>query len=78
MSAMNSAIYWTEYVLKFKGALHLKPSSMKLYWFSQHLLDVFLLSTLIVVLIIYVIIQGYKKFLEIRKDQKRIQKKKKK
>mgnify|MGYP002716456047 FL=1 len=47
LSPMNTAIYWTEYVLKFKGAPHLRPSSKKLYWFSESLLDVHIFITVV-------------------------------
>lgn len=39
-SPLDTAVYWTEYVLQHEGALHLSPVSRHLYWFQYYLLDV--------------------------------------
>nr|QPA18394.1 UDP-gluconosyltransferase [Trialeurodes vaporariorum] len=39
-TAINRAVYWTEYVLRHKGAHHLKPSSVNLPYHQYILLDV--------------------------------------
>jgi len=38
---MDKAIFWTEYVLRHKGAKHLKSAGADLKWFQLHLLDVY-------------------------------------
>ena len=52
-SALDTAIYWTEYVIRHKGAHHLKSSGTKLYWFQYLLLDVALFIILSVVFVTY-------------------------
>uniref|UniRef100_A0A1B0CNS8 Putative udp-glucoronosyl and udp-glucosyl transferase n=1 Tax=Lutzomyia longipalpis TaxID=7200 RepID=A0A1B0CNS8_LUTLO len=42
MSALDTAIYWTEYVIRHKGANHLKSSLIHLNWFQRNSLDVLL------------------------------------
>lgn len=42
MRPMDTAIYWTEYVLRYQGAYHLKSAATRLYWFQYLGLDVFL------------------------------------
>lgn len=39
MSAMETAVYWTEYVVKFDGARHLRSKSADLVWFEYYLVD---------------------------------------
>lgn len=53
MSPMDTAVYWVEYVLRYKGAPHLKSSATKLYWFEYLLLDVILASIVTVYVLIY-------------------------
>ncbi|XP_070765773.1 UDP-glucuronosyltransferase 2B20-like [Enoplosus armatus] len=37
---IDSAIFWMEYVMKHKGAAHLRTESYKLPWYAYHSLDV--------------------------------------
>ncbi|KAJ9581435.1 hypothetical protein L9F63_023367, partial [Diploptera punctata] len=56
ISALDSAIFWTEYVIKHGGAAHLRPASTDLYWYQFLLFDVILAlvaGALIVVFILY-------------------------
>lgn len=39
-SARNTAIYWIEYVIRHKGAKHLRSAGMNLKWYEFYLLDV--------------------------------------
>ncbi|XP_030644722.1 UDP-glucuronosyltransferase 2C1 [Chanos chanos] len=48
MSPMDSAIFWIEYVIRHKGAPHLRTEAYKLPWYSYHSLDV---AALLLVLI---------------------------
>ena len=50
ISPMKKAIFWTEYVLRHKGAPHLSNPARKLYWFQRELLDVYFLIFLVVTL----------------------------
>lgn len=51
---MDTAIYWLEYVIKYKGARHLRSAALDLTWYQYLLLDIMafvLVSAIIVVLI---------------------------
>lgn len=48
MSQQQSVLYWTEYVIRHKGAPHLKPHALNLALYQYFLLDV------IAVLIIFI------------------------
>uniref|UniRef100_A0A8C4EYT8 Glucuronosyltransferase n=1 Tax=Dicentrarchus labrax TaxID=13489 RepID=A0A8C4EYT8_DICLA len=37
---IDSAIFWIEYVMRYKGAAHLRTESYKLPWYAYHSLDV--------------------------------------
>lgn len=47
----DSAVYWIEYVMRHKGAAHLRTESYKMPWYSYHSLDViaFLLAIVLTV-----------------------------
>jgi glucuronosyltransferase len=49
-SPVQRAVFWTEYVIRHKGAKHLRPAGEHLNWFQLHSLDVvsFLLAVLII------------------------------
>jgi glucuronosyltransferase len=49
-SALERAVFWTEYIIRHKGAKHLRPPGQHLNWIQLHSLDVvvFLLSFIIV------------------------------
>lgn len=49
---LDLSVYWTEYVMKHKGAKHLRPAFHELYWFQYHSLDVIaLLATVLLVFV---------------------------
>lgn len=50
---LDLAVYWTEYVMRHKGAVHLRSAAHNLNWFQYHSLDVF--GFLLVVMVIFVI-----------------------
>jgi glucuronosyltransferase len=55
---MDTAIFWTEYVIRHKGAPHLRPAIMDLAWYQYLLLDilaVILLFVIAVFLLVYII-----------------------
>nr|CAD7199350.1 unnamed protein product [Timema douglasi] len=49
---MDLAVYWTEYVIRHKGAPHLRSASLDLNWFQLHLLDVAAVLILILAIVI--------------------------
>jgi len=40
ISPAESVVYWTEYVIRHKGAPHLKSQAFNLTWYQYFLLDV--------------------------------------
>merc|ERR1719228_1231513 len=42
MKPLDSAIFWIEFVMRHKGAAHLRTESYKMPWYSYHSLDVML------------------------------------
>ncbi|KAJ3642488.1 hypothetical protein Zmor_025267 [Zophobas morio] len=40
VSPMETAIYWIEYVIRYKGAPHLRVAALDLPWYQYYLLDV--------------------------------------
>lgn len=55
MSPMETAVYWTEYVIRHDGAYHLKPASTRLRWDQYLLLDVLACLLVVFLLLIYFI-----------------------
>lgn len=59
VNPLDEAVYWLEYVIRHKGAFHLRNGSMKLNWFQHHLFDVvlFYISALTAIILgVYVIL----------------------
>jgi glucuronosyltransferase len=40
MSPLNTAIFWTEYVIRHRGAPHMRSAAVDLAWYQYLLLDV--------------------------------------
>jgi glucuronosyltransferase len=73
MSAMDTAIFWTEYVIRHKGAPHLRPAIMDLAWYQYLLLDVLaviLLFVIAVFVLIYIITRKLFKMLMVTAKKK--------
>lgn len=43
----EEVIYWTDYVIKHKGAQHLKTAALKLSWYQYLLIDIIITVVLI-------------------------------
>lgn len=56
---LETAIYWTEYVIRHNGAKHLRVAGLNLPWYKYYLLDVFAVIAVFLVVILYV---SYKLF----------------
>lgn len=54
MTALQSAVYWTEYVIRHRGAPHLQPVSVSLSLYQYLLLDVLALLMTSLVVTLYV------------------------
>lgn len=55
MKPKDTLVYWTEYVIKYKGAPHLKVAGVELNWFQYMLIDVVAFLATVLVLILYII-----------------------
>lgn len=53
-SAMETAMFWIEYVIKFNGANHLRSAGRDLTWYSYLLLDVIALVALALIVVVVV------------------------
>ncbi|TWW67478.1 UDP-glucuronosyltransferase 1-10 [Takifugu flavidus] len=51
MKPMDSALFWIEFVMRHKGAAHLRTESYRLPWYSYHSVDVMLFLAGITLLI---------------------------
>jgi len=54
MSALDKAVYWVEYVIKHKGAHHLRSAAVDLKWYQYCLLDVIAFLIFITLSLIFV------------------------
>lgn len=54
MTALDTAMYWTEYVVKFKGAHHLRSKSAELVWFEYYLVDCILILLVLLTVIMLI------------------------
>ncbi|XP_047463709.1 UDP-glucuronosyltransferase 1-2-like isoform X2 [Mugil cephalus] len=56
MTPMDQAVFWVEYVMRHKGAAHLRTEAYKMPWYSYYSLDVLLvLLTAVTVLLLSVL-----------------------
>lgn len=55
MSPKALVTYWTDYVINYKGAKHLKSPAVNISWYEYHNLDVilFILSIAISLIVIF-------------------------
>ncbi|CAL8324098.1 unnamed protein product [Merluccius merluccius] len=54
LKPMDRAVFWTEFVMRHKGASHLCTESYKMPWYSYHSLDVMLVMLSVVVFLLLV------------------------
>jgi len=52
--------FWTRYVIRHKGAPHLKSQALNLKWYQYFLLDVIAVSILIIFLMFYILYKTFK------------------
>ncbi|XP_004648276.3 UDP-glucuronosyltransferase 2B14-like [Octodon degus] len=74
MKPLDRAAFWIEYVMRHKGAKHLRPLAHNLTWYQYHSLDVigFLLACVLTItfLAIKCFLLCYQKFVKIEKKKK--------
>lgn len=52
---IENAVFWTEYVIRHKGAPHLKVAGVHLPLYKYLLLDVYFFLILIIVVVVYLL-----------------------
>ncbi|XP_025194800.1 UDP-glucuronosyltransferase 1-7C-like [Melanaphis sacchari] len=60
MSPKSSVVYWTEYVLRHRGAPHLKSRALNLTWYQYYLLDVMAFAFACIFFAVFVIYNIFK------------------
>ncbi|KAJ9601565.1 hypothetical protein L9F63_000308, partial [Diploptera punctata] len=55
MTPLEQAAFWSEYVIRHKGAPHLRSAALDLTWYQYFLLDVIAVLALAVILILFVV-----------------------
>ncbi|XP_051998257.1 UDP-glucuronosyltransferase 1A5-like isoform X3 [Xyrauchen texanus] len=55
---LDLAVFWTEFVMRHKGADHLRPAAHELNWIQYHCLDVIGFLILILVTVIFVTVKS--------------------
>ena len=55
MTGLEKAIWWTEYVIRHKGAKHLRSPIIDIPFYQYHLLDVIAFLVVLAVTVIYII-----------------------
>nr|XP_046252999.1 UDP-glucuronosyltransferase 2C1-like [Scatophagus argus] len=66
LKPIDSAIFWVEYVMRHKGAAHLRTESYKLPWYAYHCLDamaVFVALAFLIIALIWVSCRRFIKYL---------------
>ena len=61
LTPLQQAVFWTEYVIRHKGAPHMRSAALDLAWYQYFLLDVIAVLALAVgsvVLIVFIILRG--------------------
>ncbi|XP_069682316.1 UDP-glycosyltransferase UGT5-like [Periplaneta americana] len=74
MSPLNTAIFWTEYVLRHKGAPHLRSAALDLTWYQYLLIDVILVLLLFAVVfaaIVYLICRSIMNLFRVKSRDKK-------
>jgi len=55
LNATETAVYWTEYVIRHKGAKHLRTAAVGMPWWKYYLVDVIGFILLIIFVVLYLI-----------------------
>ncbi|XP_044255716.1 UDP-glycosyltransferase UGT5-like [Tribolium madens] len=60
MSPLDTAVYWVEYVIRYKGAPHLRSAGADLHWYQYYLVDVAFILLFGLFVLILLIVYGLK------------------
>ncbi|XP_060869250.1 UDP-glucosyltransferase 2-like isoform X1 [Metopolophium dirhodum] len=73
ITPQQSVVYWTEYVIRHKGAPHLKSHALNLTWYQYLLLDIIAVALIFVLLITFVVFKVFKCIKTFTKDKVKTQ-----
>ncbi|KAM9006483.1 UDP-glucuronosyltransferase 1-6 isoform X3 [Sarcophilus harrisii] len=59
ISPLDLAVFWVEFVMRNKGAPHLRPAAHDLNWFQYHSLDVIAFLLAIVLTVVFIAVKSY-------------------
>ncbi|XP_051548871.1 UDP-glucuronosyltransferase 2C1-like [Myxocyprinus asiaticus] len=63
MKPLDEAVFWIEFVMRNKGAKHLRVAAHNLTWYQYHCLDVFAFLITIVTVVLYIFYKMCKSFI---------------
>ncbi|XP_051548857.1 UDP-glucuronosyltransferase 2C1-like [Myxocyprinus asiaticus] len=64
MKPLDEAVFWIEFVMRNKGAKHLRVEAHNLTWYQYHCLDVFAFLITIVTVVLYISFKMCKSFIK--------------
>ncbi|CAI6351304.1 unnamed protein product [Macrosiphum euphorbiae] len=73
MTPQQSVVYWTEYVIRHKGAPHLKSHALNLTWYQYFLLDIMAVAFIFVFLVTFVLFKIFKCIKSFKNDKVKTQ-----
>ncbi|CAI6347452.1 unnamed protein product [Macrosiphum euphorbiae] len=73
MTPQQSVVYWTEYVIRHKGAPHLISHALNLTWYQYLLLDIIAVALILIFLFIFVVFKVFKCIKTFKKDKVKTQ-----
>jgi glucuronosyltransferase len=73
MTPQQSVVYWTEYVIRHKGAPHLRSHALNLTWYQYLLLDIMAVALIFVFLVIFVVFKIFKYIRSFKNDKVKTQ-----
>ncbi|XP_060869254.1 UDP-glucosyltransferase 2-like [Metopolophium dirhodum] len=73
MTPQQLVVYWTEYVIRHKGAPHLKSHALNLTWYQYLMLDIIAVALIFALLIIFVVFKVFKCIKTFTKDKVKTQ-----
>lgn len=69
---VDLAVWWVEYVLRHKGAKHLRPATLDLHWTQYIMLDVAIFVTVIISIIVFIVYKLLQILFKMLKKQTRV------
>ncbi|CAH1402291.1 unnamed protein product [Nezara viridula] len=69
LSVMDNAVYWVEYVLRHRGAPHLRSAAVELSWYQYLLLDVIVVWGAVFVVVVLLLRKSIKCICKARKSK---------